>query len=184
MKTAISYLFFFFSITSTHSLAVAIADITVKDQISVGGETLKLNGAGLRTKFFMNIYIGALYLGEKSKDAEAIANSPAAKVMELTFLRDLDGEKISSAFLEGFAKNCELNCSVLKPKMEELAKAVPAIKKGQKMQLISTAESVKLLMDDSVKVEVQAKNLGNEVIRLFIGKTPPTEDLKKGLLGS
>jgi hypothetical protein len=184
MNNKLAYIFAFISLLSTTSLAKIVADTNIKDQISVSGENLVLNGAGIRKKLFMNVYIGALYLGVKSKDAESIANSSSLKVIELTFLRNVDGEKISSAFLDGFAKNCVQNCTELKPKMEELAKAVPAIKEGQIMQLVSTSDSVKLLMDNSLKAEIQAKNLGNEVIRLFIGKEPPSEDLKKELLGN
>ena len=40
--------------------------------------TLVLNGAGIRKKFFMNIYIGALYLASKTTEATTILNDNGA----------------------------------------------------------------------------------------------------------
>ncbi|HBE72360.1 MAG TPA: chalcone isomerase [Planctomycetaceae bacterium] len=41
-------------------------------QITVGKQTLKLNGAGMRTKTFVNIYESGLYLAAPSTDAQKI----------------------------------------------------------------------------------------------------------------
>ena len=50
------------------------------ESLQTGQTQLMLNGAGIRTKFFFDIYVGGLYLKEKSQDATAIieANEPMA----------------------------------------------------------------------------------------------------------
>ena len=40
--------------------AAEVAGIKVDDQIRVGASELVLNGAGLRTKVFVKVYLGAL----------------------------------------------------------------------------------------------------------------------------
>lgn len=45
---------------------------------------LTLNGAGLRTRLFIKIYVGALYLSEKKTCAEAVLADIGAKRMECT----------------------------------------------------------------------------------------------------
>ena len=39
-----------------------IADVNIPDSFSAGGHRLILNGAGIREQFFMDLYVGALYL--------------------------------------------------------------------------------------------------------------------------
>lgn len=164
--------------------ALTISDTQIKDTLSFEGQNLLLNGAGIRTKVFFKVYIGALYVSSKTKDADAIIDSATPRIIELTFLRAVDGEKISTAFREGFTKNCIARCEELKPKIEELAKAVPAIKQGQLLQITATKEGVSLSLDGKSMAQVKAQDLGKEMTRIFIGKNPPTEDLKKGLLGA
>ena len=57
------------AITAAH--AAEVAGIKMDDQIKVGTSELVLNGAGVRTKVFFKVYVGALYVSQKS-------NAPAA----------------------------------------------------------------------------------------------------------
>lgn len=163
--------------------ALSISDTQIKESLVFDGHNLTLNGAGIRTKLFFKVYIGALYVSSKTNNADSIIGSTTPRVIELTFLRDIDGEKISSAFREGFSKNCMARCDELKVKVDDLAKAVPAIKQGQLLQIVATIEGVKLNLDGKSMADVKAQDLGKEMTRIFIGKNPPTEELKKGLLG-
>jgi hypothetical protein len=54
-----------------------VGGVSIPDTSMLGGKTLRLNGAGVRSKFFISIYVGALYL-------EAFeANNPPSEVAEL-----------------------------------------------------------------------------------------------------
>src|SRR5947209_549071 len=53
-------------------LAATVAGVTMEDKTTVNGQTLVLNGAGLRKKFFIKVYIGGLYLSAKQSNAAAI----------------------------------------------------------------------------------------------------------------
>ena len=72
--------------------ALEIAGVKVPDSIAVDGKTLVLNGAGLRTKSFLKVkvYVGALYLPQRSTDAAAVVALDAPKVIRMTLLRDVD----------------------------------------------------------------------------------------------
>ena len=39
-----------------------VAGVDVPDTLSVEGKTLQLNGAGIRKKFVVKVYVGALYV--------------------------------------------------------------------------------------------------------------------------
>ena len=61
-------------VCSMPSYAIEIEGIEIPETDSSADNniTLILNGAGLREKFFIDVYIGALYLQAKTPDARAI----------------------------------------------------------------------------------------------------------------
>ena len=76
---------FFKSLVPTFSLVVACAmpvgaatidGVKIDDTTTVGCKTLVLNGAGMRKKFVVNVYVAGLYLAEKkSTPAEEIGRA-------------------------------------------------------------------------------------------------------------
>ncbi len=56
------------------------------DTLSLSGENLVLNGAGLRKKLFIKVYAGALYLKKKSKDKQAIVNADEHMMVRMHFI--------------------------------------------------------------------------------------------------
>src|SRR5690554_3417835 len=68
------------------SQALTIKGVDVKETMSLDNQELVLNGAGVRTKWFVDGYIAALYLAEKTTDAEAVieADEPMAVSLIIT----------------------------------------------------------------------------------------------------
>ena len=73
---------------SEWALALDVAGVTVPDTVvtDTSEHELVLNGAGIRKKFFIKIYIGALYLPSKSNAVESILNMEGAKRVTMHFL--------------------------------------------------------------------------------------------------
>ena len=46
--------------------AAEVAGVKLDDKASVGGQELVLNGAGVRTRVILKIYVGSLYLPAKA----------------------------------------------------------------------------------------------------------------------
>ena len=75
-----------FSLFLTFSIrAQTIANIEIPDTVSHSEQSTKLllNGAGIRTKFIFDIYIGSLYLEKKTHSAEEIYNLAGEKRINL-----------------------------------------------------------------------------------------------------
>ena len=67
---------------------------------------LTLNGAGVRGKFIFDIYVGALYLREKTTQGNAAITMDGPKRVSMHFLYDeVSGEKLAKGWSEGFEKN-------------------------------------------------------------------------------
>ena len=71
IRFILSVVFLITSISVVHA-ATKIDGVKLPDDLSFEASELVLNGAGVRSKFFVHVYIAALYLGEKSSDAETI----------------------------------------------------------------------------------------------------------------
>src|SRR5262249_25898035 len=67
--------------------------VNFPEQTQVQASPLTLNGLGLRqaTMLKVNVYVAALYVVQKSTDANAILVSTTPKQLVLHFVRDVDG---------------------------------------------------------------------------------------------
>src|SRR5690554_57873 len=63
--------------------AAKVKGVDVSDTLAVDEQELILNGAGMRTKFFVDAYVAALYLPEKSANAKAIVEGDSLMAVRL-----------------------------------------------------------------------------------------------------
>jgi len=83
--------------------AKEVSGVQVPDTFQDGGTTLLLNGAGIRTKWFLDIYVGSLYLKSKNHDATQIINADEPMAITLHMVSSLvSTSKMKSATEEGF----------------------------------------------------------------------------------
>jgi len=50
------------ALAAVNTYAVEVAGAKIEDTVSVSNQNLVLNGAGIRKKLFIKVYVGALYL--------------------------------------------------------------------------------------------------------------------------
>ena len=77
--------------------AADLAGVSVPDSAQVAGANLTLNGVGLRKKFFVKIYVGGLYLPQKSADAAAIAASTGPDRILMHMIYEVSKEQFADA---------------------------------------------------------------------------------------
>jgi hypothetical protein len=165
------------------AFGVEIAGVKPADSITVEGKTLKLNGAGLRTKLMFKVYVASLYLETSTKDAAAVVSTDQVKSMRLSILRSLKGSQVSEAIEEGFEKNSKAQMAALKPRLAKLGTMIPNVEKGDEIELAyvpgkGTVVSVK----GSEKGVIEGKDFADALFSVWLGANPVQEDLKKELL--
>jgi hypothetical protein len=168
------------------TLAAELAGITMPDTRVVDGKDLRLNGIGLRTYSFLGIkiYVAALYLAQRSDNAEAILQSPETKVLDIRFLRDVDAEEAHKSWRNGFANNCRLpECSLNQQDVERFISQVPAVHRGDQSTLIFTSRGVVLTLNGRREGDITDTHFAQVLLRTFLGPSPPTQQLKRELLG-
>jgi len=87
---------------------VKVSGVTVPAKLGFSGTVRELNGAGTRVKYLMHVYVGALYLKEKSKDAKAIVNADKPMSVRLQIISAmLTNEHMERAIREGFYRSLD-----------------------------------------------------------------------------
>jgi hypothetical protein len=165
--------------------AATLAGVKIDDTSTVGTQNLVLNGAALRKKFVIKVYVGALYLPAKQSNAAAILAADAPRRQVMHFLYDVDKEKMSEAWEEGLAANTPNASAEVKTAFKTLGTWMEDMKEGQTIVLTYAPGT-------GTTVEVAGKNKGtlggkavaDAVLNTWIGPKPgPGADFKKGVLG-
>src|SRR5450631_3425217 len=84
---------------NTGACAAEIEGIELPPRVQLGaaGPELALNGAGVRVRLIFKVYVAALYLPEKTEDAEAILRNDQPARFVMYMLRDLSAEQVNSS---------------------------------------------------------------------------------------
>lgn len=174
----------FFSSSVT---ALEIKGKTLADQVQVGGQTLLLNGAGLRSKFFVSVYVGGLYLAVKSSDVKEILAMPGPKRIAMYFIYDeISESKIRGAWLEGFRdNNSDEVMEQMQSKIEAFNSFWPTIKSGD-IALVDylPGKGTQISLNGEVRGIIPGENFHKAVLRIWLGDDPVDSDLKAGMLGA
>jgi len=171
------------STLGTAALAGELAGATLPDTLKAGEKTLKLNGLGLRKKAVFKVYVGGLYLESPSKDAGAILGTDQAKAIRMHFLRDLTKGQLVEAFQEGFEANAK-DKAAQKAAFDKMLALVPDVKEGSTLTFAYLPGKGTTLSAGSKELGVfEGKGFADAVFAIWLGPKPPSEDLKKGLLG-
>jgi hypothetical protein len=170
----------------------ATADVSgykFDDTTKVAGKDLKLNGAGMRTKFVVKVYAAGLYLPEKKSVVADILKQEGPRRVTLQMARDISSEDFGKAFMDGLNENVDRS---------EKAKIVSQIGKfGEMFAMVEGLKKNDVLHIDWVPgtgtvCELNGKKLGetvpdvafyNAILRIWLGDKPVDRSLKTALLG-
>ncbi|BAL23597.1 chalcone isomerase family protein [Azoarcus sp. KH32C] len=166
-----------------------VAGIGFDDATTVAGQSLALNGAGLRTRMVFKVYAIGLYLPQRAGNLAAILSAPGAKRIRLVTLRDLDAEQFVGGLLEGLKKNHT---------PQELASLQPSIDafRNIMLSLKETPKGTQVLLDSipgsGTRLTVGGTRRGDDIpnegfypalLRIWLGEHPADDELKQALLG-
>lgn len=161
-----------------------LAGVKMPDTLSVGGKTLVLNGLGLRKKAIFKVYVGGLYLEAASKDAPGIVAADSAKAIRLQFVRTIGRDKLVEAFQEGFEANSREKMVTQKANISRFLAYTSDVKDGDAWTFAYTPGKGTVVTHGEKEVgTVEGKDFADALFSIWLGAKPPSEDLKKGMLG-
>lgn len=167
------------------SATTVVEGITLGDQIVANGESLTLTGAGVRTKLFMDLYVGSLYTQGGTVDAEAIMNSDESAVIQLDIISSMiTSSKMESATREGFKKATHGDTSAIGAAIEDFIGVFKEeIKVGDVFVFEGFGKSVRVLKNDKEALIVNDEKFRAALFGIWLGDAPADARLKKAMLG-
>ncbi|MBF0226359.1 MAG: chalcone isomerase family protein [Desulfobacterales bacterium] len=166
--------------------SIDIANIKVPKTITYNDSSLICNGAGIRKKFMIKIYVGALYLKEKQTDAEKIINLAEPMAMRLHILYDkLSSKQMIGAIEEGFQKSVGSGIEKFKKETQLLYEALAQIKKNDYFDMIYIPEDgIDVLKNDTSMGKIDNNyEFKKALFGIWLGQNPVDATLKNKLLG-
>ena len=169
---------------ATPALADRAEGKEIPTTATVGGQELKLNGWGIRKKFVVKVYVGALYLAAPTKSPEEVVKQDAPKAVRMTFLRDVSKSQIMDAFREGFAANTGRDAPAkFAAQLDQLAAGIPGeMKEGQVLEVAWVPGTGTVVSSGESKAVVQGKDFSDALFMNWFGPRPPNDDLKRRML--
>jgi Chalcone isomerase-like len=168
--------------------AAEVARLQVPDKVQVDSRELALNGAGLRKRFFFDVYVLALYLVEKKSDSAAVLALPGPKRVAIHMLRNVGADTFSAALLEGLkANHSEAEYQALEPRVKALTDIMVQVKEAKKGMTIALDWA-----GGATRVSIDGRDIGQPIpgedfyralLRIWLGEHPTQRDLKAALLG-
>ena len=157
-------------------------------QADLDGRPLLANGAGVRTKFFLDIYAAALYLPAKSNDASAILAAEDAARVHIVMLRDLSADRFVSALDDGLRANLPAaQYQAIEAQRTALATAMRALGEARKGDVIllerPQRDSTRLVVNGTPRTDIDGAGFFTGLLRIWLGEQPVDAGLKEHLLG-
>ncbi|MDJ0841832.1 MAG: chalcone isomerase family protein [Acidobacteriota bacterium] len=151
------------------------------DTMTVGGKELALNGAGLRKKFFIKVYAGALYLQSKTKDAKAVIDADEPMMIRMHFLYGVKPSQLTDAWNEGFTNALgEDGKAAMQSKIDAFnAMFTEKTKKGNTYDVVYTPGSgVEVRFNGNAVGKVEGLDFKKAVFSIWLGEKIPDKNLR------
>jgi long-chain acyl-CoA synthetase len=187
MKNSLILLATLATLLPANARAMEVSGVKFDDKIDVAGVPLVLNGAGLRTKLMLKIYVVGLYVPARTKSADAVIGSKELRRVRLVMKRSLGAGTIWDAFDEGIqANSTPAEIAALKPKLdqvEKLFKDLGEVAEGDAIDIDFTADgTTSVSFKGQPKGSIAGADLQHALLKIWLGAKPVQSDVKAALL--
>jgi Chalcone isomerase-like len=170
------------------SAQTTVGGIKFDPEVTVGGQKLQLNGAGLRIRVVFRVYAAALYTPSKAAKNEDVLK-PGLKRLQMVALRDVKGDEFGKLFTRAMEDNAS---------RDEFSKSINSvIRMGQIFADAKQFAKGDVIILDFVPntglvVTHKGKPLGDAfkeaefqslMLKIWFGPKPVDNELRKALLG-
>ncbi|HKK04974.1 MAG TPA: chalcone isomerase family protein [Gammaproteobacteria bacterium] len=182
-----AWLLFVLALAANVAQAREIAGVKLAEKINdASGQTLVLNGAGIRYKFIFKIYVAALYLPKAVHSTQAVLDEPGPKRMLMHFLyHKVTAEQMRDGWTDGFSDNLdEKTYKALAPRIKQFNSFFGDLKSGDRVWLdYRPGVGTRVEINGKEKGVIPGRDFMRSLLLVWLGTEPPSQDLKHQLLG-
>lgn len=164
-----------------------VAGVDVADKFAADQQELVLNGVGIRTKFFMDIYVAALYLPKTNQNAEEIIAADEPMAIRLHIVSSMiNPKRMSDSTRDGFVRSTGGNVAPIEAEVEELITAFQdAVEEGDTFDLVyEPASGVTVYRNGESKSNVKGLKFKQALFGIWLSEDPIQDRLKDKMLDS
>lgn len=160
-----------------------VAGVELPEVVSLGGDALLLNGAGVREKYFIDIYVTALYLPTRTQASTVAIEEDVPKRLVMHFVyRRVSKQQAVDSLRWRIEKSPE--GAVIAPQIEEFVTWLEDFERGDECVFdYVPGKGTTITVKGQVKGTIPGATFMNAVWGIFLGEEPVNESLKRGLLG-
>ena len=165
-----------------------VKGIIIPNVVKVNDKYLKINGAGVREKMFLDLYVGALYLEKKTNKPEDIISANALMSIKMRVISGMvTRENMEEAIREGFKKSTKGNTKNIDSKINDLINKGFAgeIEKGDVFDLeYIPGKGTSLKKNNKILVVIPGLEFKKALFGVWLCSEPADSNLKKKMLGN
>ena len=171
---------------SAGASSVVIEGVSFSKEITMDQQTCKLIGVGVRKKFFVDVYLGALYLKTPTQNPQEVISSEQPKrVLLHVIYKQVDADKWVEGWKEGFQKSASNPDQALSAKIDQfLGFFKEPVKKGETVQIsYIPGQGTNVAIKGQSKGTIPGADFMKALWSIWFGPEPASESLMKGMLG-
>ena len=163
-----------------------IGGVTIPKKIMIGKTVLELNGAGVREKFFMDMYACGIYVLQKTTNAQNIIEKDKHTAIKIHIISGLiTSKKMTDAVEEGFKKSTGGKTKPIRKEIDALKKVFSKeeIQKEDIYDIIYVPSKGTVIFKNG-KIQPIIKGLAfkQALFGIWLGNKPVDKDLRNDLL--
>jgi hypothetical protein len=166
--------------------AIEIQGVNIPQSISVDQQELILNGAGVRSKFFIKLYVGGLYLKQKGSDPQKIIQADEPMAIRLHIISSMiTSERMEDATREGFINSTKGNTGAIKERVDEFVSVFKEkINENDIFDLIYTpGRGTEIHKNNETRAVIEGLDFKQALFGIWLCDKPAQKELKKKMLG-
>lgn len=174
-------------LTCSQAYAKEISGVSMPDTFMAGQTNLILNGAGIRTKFFMKMYVGGLYLLQKSNDALKVIGTDEAMAIRLHIVSSMiTSERMEAATREGFENATNNNIAPIKAQIEKfVAVFKDKIQENDTYDFVNVmGKGVEIYKNGKLNTLIEGVPFKQALFGIWLCDKPAQKSLKEEMLGN
>lgn len=168
--------------------AAVVGDVELPEQVQVNGydQPLQLNGAGVRRKLFIAVYVGALYLPQRQVGVGTLlsAATPYRFSMRFVYPR-VTRRQFDESWHDGFANNLSADrMASVAARLDDFVEMFDDMHEGDTLWLDAVpGRGTEVIVNGSSRGVIPGDDFGTALLAVWLGPDPVSDALKKALVG-
>lgn len=163
---------------------VNISGVAIPDKLKVQNEELTLNGAGIRIKYFMDLYVGSLFLVQKGSDAKAIIKGEEPMAVRLNIISGMiTSDRMEESVNDGFEKATNGDLSKIQVQVDRMLDVFSEeIEIGDEFQFNAYKNTVDIYKNGDKLTTIKGKEFKEALFAIWLGDKPADKALRRKML--